>query len=284
MLNRDNVGRALVNHKNFIIFSIIVFVSFSLVLHGNAFAETTARSTNFEKTTVIEFENNDNVQIKTVKMWLGKDSGNFKSFKTEKNWMGSKTPQGVLVFSTEEPVKSGESVKFGIKTEIVNPGINWKTIDSSNNDITLGKVVANQIIEHQPDKHTDSTSPSNPSIKNNFDSATFRIIPEKPKNGDSIRIVGDGFTPKQSLDFYIDNEKIEDFTADDTGHLVGKAKVPVNKGADRIEFSLVNGDGNKKTVSIRIEHTENQVVNPKIKHKAHNLASARSAIVTNILG
>src|SRR3989338_1524544 len=112
------------NRINFVIFSIFVLFS-GAILQSNAFADTTAKSTNFEKTTIIEFENNDDVQIKTVKMWLGKDDGVFKSFKTENNWIGAKTPQGMLVFSTETPVKSGESVKFGIKTDIANPGINW---------------------------------------------------------------------------------------------------------------------------------------------------------------
>ena len=252
------------NRINFVIFSIFVLFS-GLILQSNAFAETTAKSTNFEKTTIIEVENNDNVQIKTVKMWLGKDDGVFKSFKTENNWIGAKTPQGMLVFSTEKPVKSGESIKFGIKTDIANPGINWKTIDSNGNDIAIGKVTA---ITKQSPEQVGTTPPvtTPPAKKSNFDSATFRIIPEKPKNGDNIRIVGDGFSPNQQLDFYIDNDKLDDFMTDNTGHFIAKSKIPISTESDRIEFSLVDSDGNKKTVSIRIEHAVNQLVSPKIKH------------------
>jgi hypothetical protein len=251
------------NRINFVTLSIFVLFS-GVILQSNAFADTVVKSTNFEKTTIIEFENNDNVQIKTVKIWLGKDDGVFKSFKTENNWIGAKTPQGMLVFSTEKPVKSGESIKFGIKTDIANPGINWKTIDSNGNDIAIGKVTA--ITEQSSEQGTTPPVTTPPAKKSNFDSATFRIIPEKPKNGDSIRIVGDGFSPNQHLDFYIDNDKLDDFTTDNTGHLIAKSKIPISMESDRIEFSLVDKDGNKKTVSIRIEHVENQLVNPKVKH------------------
>lgn len=253
------------NRINFVIFSIVASILFSgIILQSNAFAETAAKSTNFEKTTIIEFENNGNTQIKTVKMWLGQDSGAFKSFKVEKNWTGVKTPQGLLVFSTENPVKQGESVKFGIKTEIANPGINWKTIDTNGNDISIGKTIATNA--EQPSQADNKPSEITPPVtKSNFDDATFRIIPEKPKNGDSIRIVGDGFPPKQQINFYIDNEVIDDFVTDDSGHLVGKAKVPINK-ADRIEFSLADDKGHKKSISIRIEQAESRVVSPREKH------------------
>jgi hypothetical protein len=253
---------------NFVVFSIVASILFSgIILQNNAFAETVVKSTNFEKTTIIEIENNDNTQIKTVKMWLGQNSGAFKSFKTEKDWAGVKTPQGLLVFSTESPINQGESVRFGIKTEIANPGINWKTIDTNGNDISIGKTIATPITE-QPSPQTDNTPPvtTPPVTKPNIDSATFRIIPEKPKNGDSIRIVGDGFAPKQQINFYINNEMIDDFMTDDSGHLIGKSKVPVNIEADRVEFSLADSEGHKKTISIRITHAENQVTSSKAKH------------------
>lgn len=250
---------------NFVIFSIAVSILFSGVALSSAFADTPAKSTNFEKTTIIEFENNGNTQIKTVKMWLGQDSGAFKSFKTERDWTGTKTAQGMLVFSTEKPVSQGESVKFGIKTEVASPGINWKTIDASGNDISIGKAAPNTEQEVTTPPVTPPVTPPTTKPSSNFDDATFRIIPEKPKNGDNIRIVGDGFPPNRQINFYIDNEIIDDFMTDDSGHLLGKAKIPINK-LDRVEFSLADTDGNKKTISIRIDYVESQPVNPKEKH------------------
>ncbi len=227
---------------NFVIFIALSVLFSGIIVQGNAFADTTAKSTNFEKTTIIEFVNNGNTQIKTVKMWLAQDGGTFKSFKTENNWTGAKSPQGLLVFTTDSPVGQGESVKFGIKTEIANPGINWKTIDTDGNDISIGKTTAGV----PPQDVTPPVITPPAKTTSNFDSATFRIIPEKPKNGDNIRIVGDGFPKNQQVDFYIDNEKIDDFMSDNSGHVVGKAKVPVNVQADRIEFSLADSEGHKR--------------------------------------
>ncbi|MEE9535268.1 MAG: biofilm-associated protein, partial [Nitrosopumilaceae archaeon] len=78
----------------------------------------TAKSIGFEETTIIEFKNSEGSKsnIDTIRMWLGSDYS-FKSFKTEKGWIGEKTPQGVIVFTTTKPIKAGEVVKFGLKTD-----------------------------------------------------------------------------------------------------------------------------------------------------------------------
>ncbi|MGQ0771510.1 MAG: biofilm-associated protein [Nitrososphaerota archaeon] len=226
-----------------------------------AFAETTAKSTNFEKTTLVEFVNNDTVEVNTVRLWLGTDSGTFKSFKTEKGWTGLKTPQGVLVFSSVSPLGPGESVKFGIKTEIENPGVNWKSLDVSGNEITIGKVVAGQASKATPAPTDNGQKPVT-----NLESAIFRIIPDKPKNGDSVRVVGYGFPPNKHLDFLINDEKLEDFQTDSSGHLIGRTKIPITTVEERYDFSLADEQGEKKTISIRIEHRDEQMSNPKSKH------------------
>lgn len=253
------------NRVNFAILVAASVLLFGAAMHGNAFAETSAKSTNFEKTTIIEFVNTGAAQVKTVKMWLGQSSGTFTSFKTESGWTGAKSPEGLLVFTTDSPVSQGESVKFGLKTEVANPGINWKTIDTNGNDISIGKVTATQDATPPSDAPSDTTPPQSQPTQSDFDSATFRIIPETPKNGDNIRIVGDGFPKNQQIDFYIDNEKIDDFMSDNSGHVVGKAKVPVNE-ADRVEFSLADTAGHKKTISIRIGHADVQAVDTREKH------------------
>ena len=62
---------------------------------------------------------------------------NFKSFKTEKGWIGDKNAQGVIIFSSSEIIKSGESVKFGIKVDNKNAVINWKGLDPNNEIIEI---------------------------------------------------------------------------------------------------------------------------------------------------
>jgi len=257
-----------VNYSTLMILGIFVVSIFSIT--SIASAETSAKSTNFEKTTLVEFTNNDASEIQTVRMWLGKDSGEFKSFKSEKGWTGTKTPQGVLVFSTTDPLGSGESVKFGIKTEVEGPGINWKTIDAAGNEITVGKVLPGQTATPPPPTCIAGTHLENgvcvPDKKSSsMEGATFRVIPESPKTGDTVRIVGDGFSPNTVFRFTIDDQPLEDIQTDEKGHISGTTKIPITKQADRVEFSLVDNQGNKKTISIRIAQADSEKISEKSK-------------------
>ncbi|RJQ24862.1 biofilm-associated protein [Candidatus Parcubacteria bacterium] len=253
------VGRLIVTHPRLVLFGIIILSVFTVAsLSSPVFADTAAKSTSFEKTTLIEYVNNEGVPIKTVRMWLGQDAGTFKSFKTEKGWTGVLSAQGLLVFTSEEPLPPGDSVKFGIKTEVQNPGINWRTLDLSGNELTTGRTVAGQ---QPPPQDNTQTPPQDNTQKpaTSFADAEFKIIPASPKNGDSIRVIGNGFPPNTVVDFYIDSEKLEDFQTDNSGNLIGRAKIPVNKEADRVEFVLSDQQGNKKTLSIRLDHRDAQM-------------------------
>ena len=107
-----------------ILVSTIIFIS----NFENSFAdEISATSTGFENSTILELKNNrgNTAEIDTVRIWLGSDN-EFKSFKTEEGWIGKNTPQGVIVFTSQDGIEPGQSVKFGIKTVEQNPIINWK--------------------------------------------------------------------------------------------------------------------------------------------------------------
>lgn len=252
------VGRLIVTHPRLALFGIIILSVFTVAsLSSPVFADTAAKSTSFEKTTLIEYVNNEGVPIKTVRMWLGQDAGTFKSFKTEKGWTGALSAQGLLIFTSEEPLPPGDSVKFGIKTEVQNPGINWRTLDLSGNELTTGRTVAGQQPPPQDSTQTPPQDIQKPATS--FANAEFKIIPASPKNGDSIRVIGNGFPPNTVVDFYIDGEKLEDFQTDNSGNLIGRAKIPVNKEADRVEFVLSDQQGNKKTLSIRLDHRDTQI-------------------------
>jgi hypothetical protein len=123
----------------------------------------TAKSVGFEKTTIVEFENTGGTDVQTFRLWLGSDFS-FKSFKTEKGWTGQKTPQGVLVFTTEIPVKPGESVKFGIKTDKEKPGINWKALDKKDEQIEIGKTLVSDLPEPEKKTGEPSTPTSNTGV------------------------------------------------------------------------------------------------------------------------
>ena len=51
-----------------------------------------------------------------------------------------KNAQGVIIFSSSEIIKTGESVKFGIKTDKPNAVINWKGLDQNNEVIKVGAI------------------------------------------------------------------------------------------------------------------------------------------------
>jgi hypothetical protein len=206
-----------------------------------------AKSVGFEETTIIEFENsNDNTaQIDTFRIWLGSDT-NFKSFKTEKGWTGQKTPQGLIVFTTLNPVQPGEVVKFGVKTDKPNPGINWKALADTDQEIAVGKTFATE------QSGTESKTTPSTGGTGVFDSSTFRLIPEKPNVGASMRVTGDNFAANHMLDFYIGTKKIQSFETDGNGHFMFTSSVPKDQKVDRVDFKIVDSEGNEKAISLRL--------------------------------
>jgi len=243
--------------------SIVLLFSLSLIIiQPNAYAEgIDVKSFSLEETTIISVENNSNEEINTIRIWLGSDF-NFKSFKTEKSWVGEKTPQGVVIFTSSESIKPGELVKFGVKTDKVSTGINWKALDNKDTQIDLGKVLSKELpgITTIPD---DTTVPkdtveqnSGPSISSD---SIFRIVPEKPNVGASIRVTGDKFGGSQELDFYIDTKKIGSFVTDENGHFMTTMKIPETQNDGRVDFKIKDKDGEEKKVSLRIEKIENRI-------------------------
>ena len=124
-------------------------------------------------------ENNrgNDFEIDKVRIWLGEDDS-FKSFKTENGWTGKFEVGGqVLVFSSQELIKPGESVKFGLKTSMINPAINWKALDSSGQVIQSAKTITStpntNVIPaiNQPET-------SKPAIIAINKDSNFRLIPD----------------------------------------------------------------------------------------------------------
>ncbi len=237
--------------SNKVIFLSLIFIAsiFTITSFQEVNAQAslvTAKSIGFEETTIIEFQNNDNTsEIETFRIWLGSDF-NFKSFKTERGWIGEKTPQGIIVFTTSTPLKSGEVVKFGIKTDKPKPGINWKALTDSDKQIAVGKTLVSESSVIEPDGKTSSTN------LGVLEDSTFRLIPEKPSVGSSIRVTGENFGANQKLDFYIDTKKMESFETDGNGHFIFTSSIPENQKSDRVDFKIKDSKGNEKSISLRI--------------------------------
>ena len=130
------------------------------------------------------------------------------------------------------------------------PSVNWKTSDSQGVEISIGRAAPTQV-KQDTQKPNDNTSA--PTV--GFDSAEFRIIPESPKAGDEIRLVGEKFPADLDLDFMINGQKIDDYKTDNSGHLVGRAKIPLTIESERVDLSVADTQGHKKTISLRIAQT-----------------------------
>ncbi|KAF6249995.1 MAG: biofilm-associated protein [Nitrosopumilus sp. YT1] len=237
----------------------LLFSLLLIVIPSNANAqEINVKSFAFEETTIIEFTNNSDEEINTFRIWLGSDF-NFKSFKTEKGWLGEKTPLGVIIFTSSETIKPSESVKFGVKTDKAKPGVNWKALDKVDNVMDTGKVLSGElpkVIQNTELKQDQILENIGPSFSTE---SIFRIVPEKPNVGSTIRVTGDEFAASQEFDFYIDSKKIGSFETDENGHFMTTMKIPEEQKADRVDFIIKDKDGKEKKISLRIGETGNRI-------------------------
>jgi hypothetical protein len=229
-----------------IFLSLILIFALSVIsipIESYAIDEIIVESIAFEKSTIIEVTNEGNEEVNSFRIWLSSDY-NFESFKTENGWIGEKTPQGVIIFTSTEPVKKGESVKFGVKTNESKPGINWKALDEKSEQIEIGKSIAKDL--------GDSTIISPNTEKGVLENSSFRIIPDKPNAGGSIRVTGDEFGSSQSFEFFINSKKIGLFDTDSNGHFMTTFQIPEDQKTERIDFIVKDQSGEEKSISLRL--------------------------------
>ena len=243
--------------KKGIFLSVMVLFSISLILTPlNGYAEEiNVKSVGLDKTTIITLTNDGSKDVKTFRIWLSQDA-NFQSFKTEKGWIGEKTPQGVIIFTSSESIKENESVKFGIKTDKPNPVINWKGLDQTGSIIDTGVITTTtiKVVIQNPEITVDKNS--NGEI---FSESTFRVIPDKPNPGSTIRVTGENFGASQFFDFYINDNKIGNFETDNNGYFITTMIIPKTENKDRVEFKVKNYEGEEKIVSLRLGNNDNRV-------------------------
>ena len=232
---------------------VLSCLTVAIIVPINAYATETinAKSFSFEETTIIEFTNSGKEDANSFRIWLGNDV-NFKSFKTESGWTGQKTPQGVIIFTSSESVKPGESIKIGVKTDKTNPGINWKALDKNEKQIETGKTIPKELPKPINNEKITGENSGNGILSD----SVFRIIPDKPNVGSTIRVTGDNFGSLQQFDFYINTDKIGTFETDEDGHFISTVIIPKDQNADRVDFSVKDKAGNEKKISLRIMEAE----------------------------
>ena len=244
--------------KRGILFVVALFSISLILIPSNAYAEKVdVESIGLDKTTIITLTNISSENVKTFRIWLSQNA-NFESFKTEKGWVGEKTPQGVIIFTSSGLIQQNESVKFGIKTDNSNPAINWKALDKNNEIIKTGitqpdeliKVIGNPNLENinKLDREGDI-----------FAESKFKIIPDKPNSGSTVRVVGENFGSSQIFNFYVNEDKIGEFYTDDEGKFITTMKIPEVENNDRIDLKVKNDKGDAKIYSLRLGENENRI-------------------------
>ncbi|PHY04572.1 MAG: biofilm-associated protein [Thaumarchaeota archaeon] len=253
-------NKNIINMSPIRVISILTIVLCSLVLiliPSNVYAqELDVKSIGLDETSLITLTNNSSEDVKTFRIWLQEDF-NFKSFKTEKGWIGEKNPQGVIIFTSSESIKMGQSVKFGIKADKQNAIINWKGLNQNNEVIKTGLVKSdnlpivtqNQII-NEKFENTGNTI---------LLESTFKVIPDKPNPGSTIRLVGENFGASQKFSFYIDAQKITDFATDENGEFITTGVIPNLEKEQRVDFKIIGYDQAETKISIKLGNGDNRI-------------------------
>lgn len=257
-------------NKNLLAFVIGIF-AFMILLPSYAFAsDVTVTSIGLEETTIIEVTNDSDEQIFSVDIWLAGDF-KFKSMKTEKGWKGEKSSEDIVTFTSENPLNVGESVKFGIKTDKSAPKINWKVTDSNGEQLDKGRVTPDDLpsledyqkLDKKDSSENDKNKTEVTEEKKITEFSEFRIIPERPNVGSTIRVTGDNFGSLEEFDFYIDSKKLGDFETDENGHFMTTMKIPENHKDGRVDFKVKDSKGGEKEISIRIGEKKDRIETEK---------------------
>ena len=239
----------------------LLTISLFTILDNSAYGESEiiANSFGLENSTILELKNSrgNSVEIDSVRIWLSGENS-FQSFKTEQGWIGKNTPQGVIIFSSQDLLKPGEVVKFGIKTSVEKPVINWKALDTNGNIIKTAQTITDTEITDVK----EIIQPKSVAIK---DDSTFRLIPTKLSPGSDFRVIGNNFVPNQSLNFYI-NEKITNtFSTDSNGSFLITNQVPESTNAERTQFLISDSVGAETEISIRLTEQEKRTIGQSLQ-------------------
>ena len=233
-----------------LITAAILFAAPSVL--AESFAEVQVTADSVGKSAILTVTNSQDTTVQTFSIWL--DSGDFRSYKTGNDWATSLNPAGILTFAAPSPLESGASVQFGMTADTGNFKINWNAFDANGALVGSGVIIADNPSETTPsdggEQGGTSTDPQNTGAIS--DSTSFRIVPERPNVGGSIRIVADDISPGQSVDFYIESQLVGTYAASQNGRILETARIPENIQADRTNFVILDSEDNRKDLSIRL--------------------------------
>ena len=239
-----------------LVFSIFTLLSISEV---NAEEVISVNAISYENTIIIEFENESTYKIKTIRMWLGGDKS-FESFKTEPGWGHGNFYDGrLLVFTSTNMLKPGESVKFGLTTNEKVNAINWKVIDQNENEIDTRKTPI-QEISQTISSYVEEEGKTIEEVKEGGGDlyGSKKFIPEKIRAGSDIRLIGNGFGSEKNLKLYLDNTILKSVKTDEQGNFLTTISIPETYKVGTSEFFIKDEYENFQSSNIYIEESKNR--------------------------
>ncbi len=239
-----------------LVFSIFTLLSISEV---NAEEIISVNAISYENTIIIEFENESTSKIKTIRMWLGGDNS-FKSFKTESGWSGGKYSDGkLIIFTSINMLKQGESVKFGLTTNEKVSAVNWKVLDQNENEIDTRKTPI-QEISQTISSFVEEESKKIEEVKE-IGSALYgtkKFIPEKIRVCSYIRLVWNGFGSEKNLKLYLDDTILKSVKTDEQGNFLTTISISETYKVGTSEFLIEDESENFQSTNIQIEESKNR--------------------------
>ena len=216
----------------------------------------------FENTIIIEFENGEQntVKIKTINIWLAKGNS-FQVVKQELGWNSKPYGDGQgLTFSTSEVLNPGESVKFGVVTAKKVNAINWKIIDENQNQIgpektKIVEISQTPIIVESTDVEVDNVQQTGDILY-----GTKKFIPDNLRTGSNMRLVGNGFSSEQTLQFYLNDKFLKSAESDAQGNFITTIKIPDSIGTGISKFKIVDELGSSQISSVKINEQQNRLI------------------------
>jgi hypothetical protein len=238
-----------------------IFASF-MILEINAMEDISVTTKGFENTVIIEFENGkvDALNIKTIRIWISADNS-FKSFKSEPGWSGAKYSDGQLLqFTASDVLKPGELVKFGVITDKKVSGINWKAIADNGNEIGPEKVKIMEISQTPIIIESGNVEEENVQQTGEILYGTKTFIPDNLRTGSNIRLVGSGFSPEQTHQFYLNDEFLKSAESDAQGNFITTINIPVTVNVGLNEFKIINELGYSQISNVKINEQKNRLI------------------------
>ena len=216
----------------------------------------------FENTIIMEFENGEQntVKIKTINIWLAKGNS-FQVVKQELGWNSKPYGDGQgLTFSTSEVLNPGESMKFGVVTAKKVNAINWKVIDENQNQIgpektKIVEISQTPIIVESVDVEVDNVQQTGDILY-----GTKKFIPDNLRTGSNMRLVGNGFSSEQTLQFYLNDEFLKSTESDAQGNFITTIKIPDSIGTGISKFKIVDELGSSQISSVKINEQQNRLI------------------------